>query len=373
MNTIQILSALNNPTFYNSKKYAAKLVTLWNLAKELKQMEGFNVLLSDVQGNLQIVKGMPILSLINYKIKHKYGEDMASQRLCRDIYGEFQQWQVITLTHNLGYYSFALPYNTKFYFLFLEFVGIETKKDAIKNNPIQSILLPFEILQSVSKAIKFISKDELRPALNGVSLKIKDNKLQVAATDCHKLFYSPFFDCIGDDGTYIIPINAAKEIIKLKTKKDALLLINIYKGNKAELENIDFMLIDARFPDYSVVIPKYKNFMEFNREQMITNVKKVLPYSNKCTSQVNLHLNGSIALHTQDVDFSFECDADMPYITKDFKDTDIAFNGTLLNTCLNSFKDTNVKMFTDGENSKGAIFSNGIDNVLLMPLMINNY
>ena len=105
---------------------------------------------------------------------------------------------------------------------------------------------------------------------------------------------------------------------------------------------------------------------------MIANVKKLLPYSNKSTGQVNLHLNGSIAMHCEDVDFSFRCDADMPYLSKIFDDTDIAFNGKFLNTCLTTFKEENVKMFTDGSSTKAAIFTNDTDNVLLMPLMLNS-
>jgi len=112
--------------------------------------------------------------------------------------------------------------------------------------------------------------------------------------------------------------------------------------------------------------------MEFNREQMIKNVNKVLPYANKSTNLVSFHLNGQIDLHTQDIDFSFECDATMPYIRKDFKDTDIAFNGKFLNEALSIFKSNTVNMYSEGQATKAAIFTDNTDSVLLMPLMLNN-
>lgn len=271
-------------------------------------------------------------------------------------------------------YNFWLPINNTFYYNILRLLNIPFEVAEVETIPVKySFVFSPAIIDSIKKALSFTSSDDLRPAMTGVCLDFSNEGLRVIATDAHKMFYSKFLSFEGTQEAMKLIISPESVRAIIKTKKDEQLKMLVYSEVKASINGIDIRLIDARFPDYSVVIPKYKNFMEFNREQMITNVKKVLPYSNKCTSQVNLHLNGSIALHTQDVDFSFECDADMPYITKDFKDTDIAFNGTFLNTCLNSFKDTNVKMFTDGENSKAAIFSNGIDNVLLMPLMLNNY
>lgn len=372
MNQIQILSALNNPTFYNAKKYAAKLVTLLNLAKELRQMEGFKPVFSEVCGNVQLVKDMPVLSPLNYYSKGKYNEAVTSQNFCRDIYGEFDFWQVIVLNHNAGSYSFPLPVNTKFYSLFMEFIGIETAVNVAKEKPLHSVSIPGEVLQTIGKAVKFISKDNLRPALTGVCLKIKDNKLQIAATDCHKLFYSPLLDCNDNDGTYIIPADAAKKLAKVKTKKDEFVTLNIFDNDKAEFAGVEFSFItDAKFPDYAVVIPEYNTYMQFDRVQFITNLKQVVPYSNRSTNQVKLHLNGSIALHCEDVDFSFEADREMNYTSKNFPDFDIAFNGNFLIDIMNVFKDKEIKMYHNGQSStKAGTFTDGKDNVLCMPLYI---
>jgi len=188
------------------------------------------------------------------------------------------------------------------------------------------------------------------------------------------LYQSQEFECSQNNDTkLLISESDAKRLSKIKPLHDVIELHILLDDNKAFIEGETIDLLDARFPDYKVVIPEYKTFMEFEKDSFVKNIKKVIPYANKSTSQVNFHLNGSIALHTQDVDFSFECDAEMPYISKNFIDTDIAFNGKfLLETC-SIFKDKTLKFYSEGKNTKGAIISNGKESVLLMPLMLEDY
>jgi DNA polymerase-3 subunit beta len=162
-----------------------------------------------------------------------------------------------------------------------------------------------------------------------------------------------------------------KGLSKLKLKNDEPLAIEVFEKT-ATFNGFEVSLFDGNFPQYEVVIPNYTQAMEFDREQLIKNVKKVMPYANKSTSQVTFHLNGCISMRSEDIDFGFECDAEMPYISKEFPDTDIAFNGKFLNECLGSFKDKTVKMYSDGISTKAALFTNDKDTLLLMPLMINS-
>lgn len=84
-------------------------------------------------------------------------------------------------------------------------------------------------------------------------------------------------------------------------------------------------------------------------------------------------LIGKIKFSAQDVDFSFEAETKMPYVEKQFPDLEIAFNGKFLCTTLATFKDDVVSMYHDGKrNSTCGIFSDGKDNILVMPLMMNN-
>ena len=180
------------------------------------------------------------------------------------------------------------------------------------------------------------------------------------------------FDGCKDEMQILIAPESIKPLCRLKLKDSEPLVITVFNDNTASFNDFGVnTLPDAKYPQYKVVIPKYDRYMEFDKAELIKNVKKVMPFANKSTEQVNFHINGSISLNACDVDFAFESDADMPYISKQFPDTDIAFNGSFLVNSLGIFKDKIVKMYTDGKSTQAGIFTNDTDSVLLMPLMTN--
>jgi DNA polymerase-3 subunit beta len=67
-------------------------------------------------------------------------------------------------------------------------------------------------------------------------------------------------------------------------------------------------LIDARFPDYKVVIPTENPYrLTVNKNDFQNALRRVSVFSNKSTNQVALNISGSeLQLAAQDVDFSFE-------------------------------------------------------------------
>ena len=367
----QILTGLKLNSDQLTKKYAGKLVLIFNLINELEKLEGFKVSLSSEIGNVDMVKALPELVREKYHYSSSFYEAQKQQDNCRNVFGLFEQWVNVSVSHDKGCYTFPFPVNNVFYDKFLGMAGMqvnEVKKDVFIK---ETIILDASILKSFSKALKFISKDYLRPAMQCVLIHCNEGKATLVSTDAHKLYTSQQFDCSQNNDTkLLISESDAKRLSKIKPLHDVIELHILLDDNQILVDDEIINLVDARFPDYKVVIPEYETFMEFEKDSFVKNIKKVIPYANKSTSQVNFHLNGSIALHTQDVDFSFECDAEMPYISKNFIDTDIAFNGKfLLETC-SIFKDKTLKFYSEGKNTKGAIISNGNESVLLMPLMI---
>jgi len=375
MKQTEVLTALNLPVTMQFKAYANKIAAMLKLVQELEKMEGFTVLLSGIKGNLEMVKALPVFEEPeNYSKRYLHDEKVKQQNNCKDIFGEFQQWDEITVSFKGGCYKFPLPVGNSIYNVFSGMAGNEVQETQKEITILETITVDSSILKSIGKAVKFISKDGLRPAMQHVCLTFFNDTCEVVATDAHKLYYSSKLKANkADKMQVLITEAAAKTIAKMKAKKDAI-DIHILEGEKVMIEgNVFAICTEHRYPDYPCVIPKYETYMTFEKDKFVSNVKKVIPYANKSTSQVKFHLNGSIALHTEDVDFSFECDADMPYITKDFPDTDIAFNGKFLIETMGIFKDDTVKMYTAGVNTQGAIFTNNIDSVLIMPLMLNPY
>jgi len=369
----QIISDLGfDANYWLAKKYAGKLMGLFSLINELEKMGGFNVCLKGIKGNAELVRELPELNPENYHSKYAFNEAEKQQDFCRNLFGEFEQWQQVTISHKTGSYSFPFPINNRLYNVISGMAGVNIVEDKKEVNVLNTITVESGIFATLSKAVKFISKDGLRPAMQHVLLDFENYVCNVVATDAHKLYLSPKFEGSEKSRVQIlISEQTAKILAKIKPDSE-LTEIGILDNDKIMIEGEIYESFDARFPDYRCVMPDYKQKMEFEVKPFINNVKKVLPYANKCTGQVNFHLNGSIALHTQDVDFSFECNADMPYITKDFPDTDIAFNGRFLVDSLGIFKEKTIQFKTAGVSTQAGIFTNDIDTVLIMPLMLND-
>jgi hypothetical protein len=281
----------------------------------------------------------------------------------------------ISLETNNGNYCFYLPVDNKFYYEVCRMLNIGfVVKGAVKKEVKHRWVMFANVFDAIKKASKFVSNDDLRPAMQCVCLDFSKDGLQVAATDAHKLYASKHFEVEYNTTNLqlLIAPESVSKLNKVKANYDKPLEITLFNDNTATLNDLEVNVLDsARYPDYKAVMPVYEHSMVFNKSIFIDCIKKVLPYSNKATSQVNLHLNGSIALHTQDVDFGYECDAEMPYISKQFADTDIAFNGKMLVEVLSSFKENELKFKSNGISTKAGIFTNDTDTVLLMPLMIN--
>jgi len=232
----------------------------------------------------------------------------------------------------------------------------------------KELLFTGEILEQIKRSIPFCSKDDLRPALQNVKLELSKQKIKIVAVDGFKLITAELVDSFNAyEGEIFLPAKQLKTV--LKGKKD--LIVHLFKTGevftKGTLNGVQFDYLDSgeRFPVYSHIIPTYSNFVEVNRKELIRAVKQVLPYANKTTKRISLHVSKAILLHGEDVDFLTQCDCNIAYKQKTTPDFDISFNGKRLIECLSANSSLTVKMYTDGVSSKAALF----DNVMLMPIV----
>lgn len=268
-----------------------------------------------------------------------------------------------------GSYTFPVPVGVPFYNEVCNLVGLPVEQKVVeKPKVVRMFTMPSEVLGALKSASKFTSTDTLRPAMTCVLLEIRDNMMTVVGTDAYRLFKSQSFEVSGPSGSfdYLIPRAALKRLPK--TQEGSFFFYESKDGRVSFL-GITATLLDARFPDWKCVMPKYESYMEFEREDFMEKVCQVLPYANKSTAQVTFHINGDIQMTAQDVDFSFESIARMRYLTKNIPDTDIAFNGKFLKESLSIFKEDSIKFYSEGNNTRAGIFTNDVDTVLLMPLM----
>ncbi|MEJ7674389.1 MAG: DNA polymerase III subunit beta [Chitinophagaceae bacterium] len=137
-------------------------------------------------------------------------------------------------------------------------------------------------------------------------------------------------------------------------------------------------LIDARFPDYKVVIPTDNPYkLTVNKNDFQSALRRVSVFSNKSTNQVALTISGSeLQLAAQDVDFSFEGNERMA-CQYDGEDLQIAFNAKFLIEMLNAADTDEVVIELSTPTKAGIIKPTEVDEneellMLVMPLMLNN-
>lgn len=359
----EIQSVLKVPNFVNYRDHASRLAKVMTF---LQGVQGDIVSAELVADNVEMGFGA------TYEMKPT-GYNFERERV-EVLSGMKMPFAKLAITTKTGNYAFAIPNGNSFYYAVCDIIGIKYEVlESAEEKPIDTVTISAKALPSLAKAAKFVSQDMLRSSMTAVCLDMEKGKLQVVATDAHRLYTSEKTDCSQTERLQILI--SAKDAIKLaaiKTAEDQV-QIHILTGDKISVLGMVISLVDtfgAKYVDYRCVVPEYSTFMVFDKKQFINNVKQVIPTANRSTSQINFHLNGSIAMTTQDIDFAYEAGNEMPYITKTFEDVDIAFNGKMLLECLSIFKEKEVSLYSDGKAKKAAILSNGIDNVLIMPLMI---
>jgi DNA polymerase-3 subunit beta len=237
------------------------------------------------------------------------------------------------------------------------------------------------LVTAINKTLFAVSNDDLRPAMTGVFFELDKKGLTAVATDAHRLVKYKRNDvsCPKADN-FIVPrkpLNLLKSA--LPDNQDELKVS--YNSNHLFVDHgstqMVCRLIDARFPDYKVVIPgdnPYK--MVVSRTDFQGALRRVSIFSNKSTNQVALNITGSeLQLTAQDVDFSFEGNERMK-CQYEGEDMAIAFNARFLIEMLSATPSDEVKMELSTPTKAGIIKPVEQDEeedllMLVMPLMLN--
>ena len=237
------------------------------------------------------------------------------------------------------------------------------------------------LITAINKTLFAVSNDDLRPAMTGVFFELNKDSVQFVATDAHRLVRYKRTDA-GSPKTdsFIVPRKPLNLLKSALPDNEDEITIN-YNSNhlfvKHGTTQMSCRLIDARFPDYKVVIPTdnpYKLIVERNAFQ--SALRRISVFSNKSTNQVALNISGSeLQLAAQDVDFSFEGNERMK-CQYDGEDITIAFNARFLIEMLNATDSEEVKIELSTPTKAGILKPMEQDNgeellMLVMPLMLN--
>jgi len=238
------------------------------------------------------------------------------------------------------------------------------------------------LVTGINNTLFAVSTDDLRPAMTGVFFELSKNAIQFVATDAHRLVRYKRSDakCPNEDN-FIVPkkpLNLLKNVLPDNDDEITISYNNNHLFVSHDSTQLICRLIDARFPDYKVVIPSDNPYkLVVNRNDFQSALRRVSVFSNKSTNQVALTISGSeLQLAAQDVDFSFEGNERMS-CQYDGEDLQIAFNAKFLIEMLGAAESDEVKIELSTSTKAGIIKpteQNESEDLLMlvMPLMLNS-
>src|SRR3982750_1109556 len=115
------------------------------------------------------------------------------------------------------------------------------------------------LITAINKTLFAVSNDDLRPAMTGVFFELNKDSIQFVATDAHRLviYKRTEVNCPRQD-SFIVPrkpLNLLKSALPANEDKIKITYNSNHLFVKHGTTQMSCRLIDARFPDYKVVIP----------------------------------------------------------------------------------------------------------------------
>jgi DNA polymerase-3 subunit beta len=228
-----------------------------------------------------------------------------------------------------------------------------------------------------SKTAFSAARDDSRYMLNGVQVQIANQKLTFIGTDGKRL--AKTFSNIAIDptvtGTYVIPLKAVEEMVKMLDESDAQVQLSV-AHDKISLENGPLTLItkllSGQYPDVERVIPAKLNHSFFiHREELMSLLRQVSLFTSETSSSVRFTFEtGQLHLAAMSSDIG-EGRVSMPVDYAGSK-LEIAFNPYFFLDILRHSKDETVRFGLNDAHNPGLITDSTQALYVIMPMRLND-
>jgi DNA polymerase-3 subunit beta len=235
------------------------------------------------------------------------------------------------------------------------------------------------------------SRDDLRPALNGVLWEVHPEEVRLVATDSHRLVRLVSSGLIrnpqGATLQAIIPERAMGLLEKMLRRSDSDTdTCRIRLGaNQASFQWSGTLfttrLIQESYPNYEAVIPvEWQRRVRFDREAFLRALKRVSLYASTQAHQVRLHLEPQwIRLEAEDIDRSSSAEERLP-AELEGDPLVIGFNARYLQEALQHLESPVVVMECTHANRAAVLKPQQTEGpqeeevlMLVMPVMLSGY
>jgi len=236
------------------------------------------------------------------------------------------------------------------------------------------------LIRMIKKTTFACSDDETRPALNGVLWQTKGDRMQMVATDGHRLAKMTV-ENTKLKGMYedvIIPpkvLNLIPKFITPDTQE-----VGIIFGENNIIFNLGDIVLTSRliegpYPNFEQVIPQNNDKkLVINKEELASAVRRVSILSNQLTHQVKFSLNdGKLSLSTTNADVGGE---GKEHLSCDYDggDLEMGYNGTYITDILGKIDDDEVVFELSTPISAGIVYGPRMPKeeflCLVMPLRL---
>jgi DNA polymerase III subunit beta len=157
--------------------------------------------------------------------------------------------------------------------------------------------IPLDELKTMVGKVKFaITHEETRFQLNGALLKVQPNKMEMVATDGHRMALINFPSGItgkgkkGADLTILVPRKALGEIERLEGGVDGTVAFGVSENQlffEAGDRRLLARMIDVNFPNYMEVISRDNDRrVMVDRERLLSTIKRISLVANERTRAV---------------------------------------------------------------------------------------
>jgi len=222
------------------------------------------------------------------------------------------------------------------------------------------------LVQSIKKIAPAIDTNNPKFELNGSLINIKDNTINLVATDTKRLAIVKIEHKTENDFSLIIPRKAIGEIQKLFFDTIEM----FYDENTLIASATNFLfytkLINGKFPDYERIIPKNKNFrIQLSRDLMVESIKQIAIISN----EIKITFKSEKIVFESLNDDNIEAKTEIDYKTGLDDDIFLAVNSRYM---LDFLSHSDGQTFTLGFNDSGLPFTLESDNfiTIVMPIML---
>ena len=252
MKTNEILTAFNVPKCKQTTAHCSKYAALYSLLISIKGI---------ITGVELLEQNIPLFIGLWTRAK---GNENGWDR--NEHSGIETNGNKIRVTTGNGQYTFSIPTDNAFYYAVCDVIGLPYSVFQPTAKAAKTITVESGLIDAIKKAAKFVSKDALRPVMQGVCLHFENNTCEVVSTNAHNIYLSKLLACNCGEDTFelVIAGESLKTLAKaVRSENDTIQVID---ENTAIINGINVTLhTDNKF--------KFGHHLDNNATQVTQSIE----------------------------------------------------------------------------------------------------